>query len=665
MSDALADRADQPSDRTASVLRFFGFPFAVFVLVMVLGLLRVNGSSLSLYATSVGVQPKAAGVLAGPARPIRSDEWYVRTPWALRQKALGLPNRVEGGIGTHDVAVLSDLPTGGWETILRPHTAAYRLFDSERAFAVEWWSFLAVQVLGVYVLMAALTRRPMLSALTALLLGFSPATQWWYSPGTFTTIGYGCASAGLFLVGVRSLGLTRMAAALCCGLTFAAFLTTLYVPWQIGTALVVGPLVVGALVPQLIDPTRRRTSVGAITTVGLLAGGIGALLFALFIVDHRTTIEAIANTVYPGTEPARRGGGVNLVTFWGSPFDSYSASSATGVVNAANQSENATGLVLLWPVAIAASLLAAAGRLGHKGLWYPLVGLLAGGAVVVSWMLLPVPASLGQFALLTRASPQRFHLPLALAGVLALGLFAAYRLDSGIRMKPTAILLVTSVFAATSIWAAGNYLVDNAPPDLGFASFLVIAVCVGIALAFSSRPSTGFLVLVAFTAWQTSLINPLQRGTAPLTASPLRVAIDKVRTAGDPNAGWATFDVDPIVKGTLTASGVDHVTGVSPYPDVQTWRRLDPTGANKSVWNRYAHISLSAGRAGSAPAFELLSADSLKATVDPCGREIQLLHVEYFVTMEGGTEIPCAVPMASVVYGDRRVLIQRRVVDDN
>lgn len=659
MSTALADRQVQPSHRR-TLLRYLGFPTAVVMLVLTLGLLRVNGSSLSLYATGVGVQAEDAGVLAGPARPIRSDEWYVRTPWALRQKVLGLADRVEGGVGTHDVAVLSDLPTGGWETVLRPHTASYRVLDANRAFAVEWWTFLAVQMVGVYTLMAALTRRPTISALTALLLGLSPATQWWYSPGTFTTIGYGSAAAGLFLFATRLPGWPRAAAAVGSGLSFAAFLTTLYVPWQIGTALVVGPITVGALGQQLLEPAKRRDAIRSMVVPGLVAGGIGSILFALFILDHRPTIDAIVGTVYPGTEPARRGGGVNLVTFWGSPFDSYSASSTTGVVNAANQSENAAGLVLLWPVAVAFCLLASGSQLMRTRLWYPLVGLLAGGALIVSWMLLPIPASIGQLALLTRAAPQRFHLPLALAGVLALGVFAAYRAEAGVQVPPFVKLLASSAFAATSMWAAGGYLADNAPPSLRSAGLLVLVVCVGIALALSTRPATGLVVLVAFSAWQTSLINPLQVGTGPLTASPLRSAIDRVQADGRPTAGWATFDVDPIVKGTLTASGVDHLTGVSPYPDVRTWRLLDPTGASESIWNRYAHISLSVGATGSPPVFELLGPDSLKVTVDPCGPEIRQLDVQYFVSMEGGPAISCAVPVADVVHGAGRISIQRR-----
>ena len=59
-------------------------------------------------------------------------------------------------MGDHDLAVVSDLPTGGWETLLRPHTLPYHVFGLERAFAFEWWiSFLALPAIGVYILALA------------------------------------------------------------------------------------------------------------------------------------------------------------------------------------------------------------------------------------------------------------------------------------------------------------------------------------------------------------------------------------------------------------------------------------------------------------------------------------------------------------------------------
>ncbi len=237
--DLPADPA-APGSRTFRPDRFalWYFPAAVLALVVLLGTLGLQGSSLAIYSTELGAKPADAGVVAGTPRGIRSDEWYVRTPWVLRQAELGLPAKVAGGVGTHDMVVLGDLPTATWELVLRPHTAWYLVTDAERAFALEWWSYLAVQLLGVYALLAVLTKRARLSALGACLVTFSPATQWWSSPGTFTTIGYGSAATAALVAAVRQRTLRpTLGVAVLAGYLTALFLTTLYVPWQVGTAL--------------------------------------------------------------------------------------------------------------------------------------------------------------------------------------------------------------------------------------------------------------------------------------------------------------------------------------------------------------------------------------------------------------------------------------------
>jgi hypothetical protein len=634
------------------------FPVGVLLLVVVLGMFRLSGSSLGLYHDWHG--DGDAGVLAGRARHIRSDEWVVRTPWVLRQAELGLPKQATGGMGMHDVVVLADLPTRSWELVLRPHLFSYLVFDSERAFAVEWWLLAAVQLLGVYALLYALTKRPAISALAASLLALSPASQWWWVPGAFVIVGYGCMATALLLFAHRAPDhRRRMAWSVGAGWAMAAFLTTLYVPWQVGTAIVVVFVGLAALLPDLIRRETRRRTLSSLLIVGGVSVGVACLLFGSFVLAHRDTIRTIAGTEYPGGRQAR-GGGANLVVLWGSTFDYFSATSRTGTANGTNQSENASALLFLLPVGVACFALSAAGRLGGHPTVPPLLACLAGGTVLLTWMLLPVPPSLGRFLFLNRVPPERLLLPLGLASVLALGLLVSYQLGSGHRVGSGALAVSVGTFAAAQWWGAGAYRADDSPIDLSLASVLVLVVVAGTALALGRWPLGGLVVLAAFTFWQASLVNPVQRGTDPLTANPLRKAVDQVAISAPAEAGWVAFNADPFVKGTLTAAGVNHLTGVSPYPDQRAWRILDPELRHRDVWNRYAHIGFDLGAPGSETTFKLNSSDNFTVTVDPCSPALTRLGVEFFV-LQNAEMLACSSIIRKVRVGSGYATFYRRV----
>ena len=187
------------------------FPLLVVLVTIVLGALKLNGSSVSIYALP-GLPDDDGGLVAGRARNLRTDEWFVRTPLVARQEALALPERDRIGVGEHDTALINDLPTGGWESFVRPHTLPYRVFGIEHAFAFEWWIvFLALPAIGLYAFALALGIRVLTAALIAMILVLSPVVQWWSIPWTGASIGYACAAAVALLAATRATSLSARA----------------------------------------------------------------------------------------------------------------------------------------------------------------------------------------------------------------------------------------------------------------------------------------------------------------------------------------------------------------------------------------------------------------------------------------------------------------------
>lgn len=636
------------------------FPACVALVVVVLGSLGVSGSSVALYETNRGVSEQDAGVVAGPPRPIRSDEWLVRTPWVLRQLERDFAKEVPGGVGRHDPSLVYELPGAGWETVLRPQTAAYRFLGPEQAFAMEWWALYAIQLLGVYALVLVLTGRVAISALAASLVTLSPTTQWWTTTATFTTIGFGCGATALALLAYRARTTGgRLALSGAAGVACAAFLSALYPPWQIGTALVVVPTGIASVVPDLLCQERRRRALRSllvvVPAVALVAGG----LFAAFVLSHRDAFEAISGTVYPGHRSAEAPGTTDMRRLFSAAFDWFSAAKQFTLVNETNQSENSSALPLLLPVSVACLALVVRGRLRGSRAVPALVGCLVGSAVMVGWMVVRAfPVEIGRVLALTRVPPSRLMVPFGLAGAVALALLTTHQADSGRRLDRWSLLASVAALAGGLAWEIRNYRVEGVLADLRIAGPLAAVVLVGLALALGRRPVAGLAVLAGFSLWQASLINPLQDGLRPLTHNPLRVAVDAVGRGAPRDAGWIPFAADATVRGTLTAAGVNNLAAVSPYPDRAAWRILDPSGASEELWNRYAHISFAPGAPGSPPAFELRAGDDLMVTIDPCSPAVGQLGARFAVAQ--GFELPpCARPLRRLPWGDSYLILYR------
>src|SRR5438132_1314372 len=251
-ADSTASRPGKGAARPAGVeahRRTFGtlqripvplrFPIAVIVVVVVLGSLKLTGSSVSFDAR---VDLHRGPVVAGRARAVRTDEYQVRTPLAVRQAALGFPNRDEIGVGEHDMGVLYDLPTRGWEILVRPQTWPYHVFGLGRAFAFEWWiPFLALPALGLYALALALGIRALTAALIAMLVVLSPFVQWWTLPVTGTAIGYTCLAAAALVVATRLRSpYAKVGMAVATGWLGACLVVVLYPPSLVPLVLVTG-----------------------------------------------------------------------------------------------------------------------------------------------------------------------------------------------------------------------------------------------------------------------------------------------------------------------------------------------------------------------------------------------------------------------------------------
>jgi hypothetical protein len=647
--------------RSSRAARGAAAPMIVVVLVaVVFGALKISGSSTGLFDEFAADPSTPDGILKQVPRPVRSDEWLVRTPWVLRQAATGFDGTVRGGVGRHDVGVLADLPVWNPLALLRPHQLAYFALPIDVAFALEWWLLHVVQFAGMYLLLVVTIRRPWISAACAALITLSPASQWWTGSATFLAPGYAALAAALVVIATREeRRWARIALAAAAGWAGAAFAVVLYPPWQIPSALIVVTFTV-AVIARDLGGRPERTQLLRLLAVVVGALTIAASCSAAFAVGHRDAIGAIGSTVYPGDRAAERGGSVPPEQLLGGSLDSFAASKRSTDVNGRNQSENAVGVLLVIPVALATLAALAAMHLRRRDHW-PLIGMLGVGTVFGAWMLLDLPSWIGAPLLLDRVPPARLLLPITVVGALSLGLFIASPSAGERRLRPAASIVIGTAFAGMQYWVVGSYVVGGESISGRSAGLLIALFSVGSALAISHLPAVGLSMLVALTAWQAVLINPLQIAVPELRDGRVRAVVDRVDESSPDGTAWLSFAPDPLLRAVLTASGVDTLAAVSPYPDRDAWTVLDDDGQHEEVWNRYAYVYFTPLDPGFEPTFTLDQTDRIFVGVDPCDVRLDGLFVGIVVS-DVELDRTCLSPVASVEAGASTFVFYARTV---
>ena len=427
----------------------------------------------------------------------------------------------------------------------------------------------------------------------------------------------------------------------------------LYLPWVLPTALVVGALAVAAFLAAPDRPRSARSLGAAVVPVAVAALVVAGVLSAAFLGTQADAVRAVADSVYPG---ARRvaGGTGSLRVLLAAPFDAIAArtTAALPAVNGVNQTEAAGGVFLL-------AAIAAAVAVDPRRTWarprrdrLPLGAVLVAGSGLVIWYLLPVPVAVGGLIGFDRIPPVRLPPTIALASVLALALYV----DALGRWRPPpgtrSAVAGTAVFALSTVWAATRFTIDDRAASTLTVAALAL-VFIGVVAWTLTRGVPGFGALVAVVAIGAALVNPVQVGLDPLRESPAARLGRELRDR--PDAGRVlVFANDPAGDITalagMTASGIDHVSAVNLYPNVDAWRVLDPAEADRTAWNRYANALWGVAPEGVAPRVFLETQDTVIVMVDPCDPTLARLGVGTVVS-----RVPlvraCLVPVDRVRAG--------------
>ena len=575
-----------------------------------------DDASVDSVSTLLGLRP----------RSIRSDEWGVSSLWALSQFA----HQPRFPVVNNNLGVGQIMLTGAYTPILhvtalaRPVTWGYLLLGEERGFAFAWWFPFFACFTTLYLLLDVLLGRGrdrVLSAFGALwFVGSAGVTGWsgWPAYSVFfgsliclclyhliTTDQRRRACIATALLGLALPGLAMCAYPAWLVPLFWLFLLILAaLLWRdrgprpdsaahFGDAGDVGDPGDGkTLACRLAQTWRWRVGLLALSLV--LAGG----LLAAYLSAAGPALRALLGTVYPGSR--FHAGGGYLFGWLLRGFYNY-GSSLLWPGSFDNASE-AGSFFPFFPPLFVAWLLRKDLRSRFGSVGAVLVALLL---FLLVYMFVGLPPIVARITGMGRCHPPRADLVLGLASIL-LSCLALHHLSRapGAGLGRAWALGLSLAFAALVRGNAEH--VRHAVPHLptwSLVAAVAFAGCLTYALLRGRRGI--FMAGVALALVPNSLLfNPLSVGTdfvhrIELVQTVRRLNQESLAHAATPNVSppplWLCYGDLPLpsVCGSLiTIAGARSLTGVYQSPQLPLWQTLDPLGAQKNAYNRYAHVDL-------------------------------------------------------------------------
>ena len=372
----------------------------------------------------------------------------------------------------------------------------------------------------------------------------------------------------------------------------------------------------------------------AVLVVGLIGGN--------YLIDAMPSIEAMANTSYPGRRISA-GGDFPLVRLLYGYFEVFRIGENSLPLPPTNASE-ASSFIVLVPLLLLAIPFAALARRKNA----LLSALLLYCLVLGLWISVPMPRVVEaamQAVGWSWSPPLRSVLGLGIGSIIAVTVLFARIYDGTLEVRPVAARWMVPVLVLSCLLLFGWALHGVDPVFFRskvvlVASMAVATMAAGIVLGRAGLFAAGLAVAIA----PALLVNPLVSGLSAIQDKPILLAAKRQGdAAGD---RWAVVG-DFVFSQGLKAQGLEVVTGSQLIPNRRTAQLLDPRGQYTNTWNRYAHVALRSDPGRASPVYELLTPDLYMVGMDICGPDVRRLgvtHVAYTAAVPVA-DLRCLTPL--------------------
>lgn len=583
--------------------------------------IKVNGSSVSMFGQYYMSGNAAKSVIYGSLRGIRSDEWMVQTPYYLAQVNSPTPfSVVNPNISTSGQNMIVSYGAPVWDisTLAKPLNWGFLLLGQEYGLAWYWNMKILLMLLLSYELCMILTRRCRgVSVLGAFWVTFSPAVQWWFMQHVGDIVFYLEAVVVLFYYCLRYFSSLprKIPLVLLLSLSCVGFVLTIYPAIQI-------PLFyLGLMLCVLIAlDFRGKIHFGRLDwflTGGMVLVTCGILAHTLWI--SRDAVLAVLHTAYPGHRVSSGGEGIaySINEFLTNIFLPYKDISPS----ISNDCEISSFYNFLPAVLLAFPVLF---RRKATNLKYG-VALSVFSVLSLAYLYLKIPVWLARITLLSYVT-SRISVAYGIAAVyLSVWALAELSRQSGVgRIYGLAVSLAVGATYLLTV----RYTAIRGYVRLRYYLVFILMLMLLNYLMLRGKKKSFSLLMAAVIGISGFTVNPVNIGTGNMFQNDLTVKVRQIRS-DDPEACWISLE-NSTMGAYLYAVGVKDLDGINYYPDMAKWEIIDPDGSFTDEYNRYAHITFSLSSA--VPPHENPSPDAISVRLKTS--MLQKLKVGYVLTSQ-------------------------------
>lgn len=611
------------------------FVYFLFILILLFTVLKINGSSVSLYYNVLNDHSKDRSLLFGNLQTIRGDEWIISTPLTISQINNKFNCFNKNVIWGQNFCFSYNIPSLHWSTFFKPYNWSYFIMPVEQAFAFRWWFRAALMIISIYLFLLEFTKkRYFISIVIPLVFFFTPFIQWQYD-GTYAleSITFTFLIAYFFIKILhykKKTGLIIYTFFLIYSLV--SFALMLYPPFALPLGLLLIFFLAGYILENrfLFSKKKLKTYFLACIVAIFIAG----LILAIYYFSFKEIITTMANTSFPGERRIVNNGEFSVSRLLSGFFNIQLTGNLqiSNPVFNENRSEVSNFFMFypfLLPVILYQFFL---NVLEEKKINFILLFLVLYLVISTARVLFGLPSYLSKALLFDFVPINRMIIGIGTANFILLVYFLNnIKVNFSKEYKTFAYFLSAFVFLlycyfGLELGLKYPYFVNSL-----INTFFVSLVTSLLIFFLLCRKQKIFLsLLLLYSIISTYNINPIYKGfTDPLINTNLAKEVKAIKNLDKNNDRWVVYDSFPL-SNYLIANGINSVNGSQIYPENNIWKEFDPKGVYYPVYNRYALISFS-DNMDNRIEFQSPQPFLFKVKINPCNDVLKKLKVNYFI----------------------------------
>lgn len=583
-------------------------------------LLRIHGSSIGVYNIIFPTKTVPSyDTLFGIPRTIRSDEWAVQAPTFFSQyyNNYAMYSHQMSVSGTNMVLDYYS-PVANILVLGKPLSWGYLLFGNEVGISWNWCGLVILIFMGSFEMFYILSRRTTwISVVGMLMVGLSPAVQWWVMPHMPIVFAYAML---LYCVGYYFFtSKTRMHKLLFSVLAvflLVGYALSLFPSCQIPCGL----LMVSLLVVTLLRDKKDISFSGLDYLRTALVGFFAVSILAYFAVVSKDDLYLLMNTVYPGQRISVGGDQsiYDLFTNLYSMFLPYKDSNVTNNCETSTYIHFAPFFMVLYP-----KFYKAQGKEDGFGRGISNVLFIA-LTIEAAFMCIGIPEWLAKITLLKYVN--RMEMVFGWTGTIfsCYGFYVLWRYPS--ILKKWEKIVYPIVYSITFLFFVDDTIREYLPVVCLMIELALFSVV--LLFAVSGRRRLLCYLVAGMMFFCGGTVNPVSRGIGAITNHPIYSLINDISNR-EPEARWIVLDSSFSVSNYIMACGAKTLDATQFLPDIDKWEIIDADDQFEFETNRYSNQQ--AILTEEKNSIELLTPDCMLMKLNP--ETLKNLGVSYMVSM--------------------------------